>query len=100
MFFKVQDASTGNHIASCLRLLLLLHRCKLYRNGACRCLWQTQASFFLDPYARPGETLARTIASGAMSPCPASDVTPKPRKRGGAWMDDCLGRSKAAHFND
>jgi len=43
MFFKVQDASTGNHIAS----------------------------FFLDPYARPGE------------------------KRGGAWMDDCLGRSKA-----
>ena len=29
------------------------------------------ASFFLDPYARPGE------------------------KRGGAWMDDCLGRSKA-----
>ncbi|OLP85681.1 putative cytosolic oligopeptidase A [Symbiodinium microadriaticum] len=41
MFFKVQDA--GKDIAS----------------------------FFLDPYARPGE------------------------KRGGAWMDDCLGRSKA-----
>jgi len=43
MFFKVLDTQSGNHIAS----------------------------FFLDPYARPGE------------------------KRGGAWMAGCLGRSKA-----
>ena len=43
MFFKVQDASTGGHIAS----------------------------FFLDPSSRPEE------------------------KQGGAWMDGCLGRSKA-----
>jgi len=43
MFFKVLDAESGDHVAS----------------------------FFLDPFARPGE------------------------KRGGAWMDDCLGRSKA-----
>jgi len=43
MFFRVLDAETREHIAS----------------------------FYLDPYARPGE------------------------KRGGAWMADCLGRSKA-----
>lgn len=43
MFFRVLDAETGGHVAS----------------------------FYLDPYARPGE------------------------KRGGAWMADCLGRSKA-----
>jgi len=43
MFFKVLDAQSGKHIAS----------------------------FFLDPYARPGE------------------------KRGGAWMAGCLGRSRA-----
>eukprot|EP00929_Paragymnodinium_shiwhaense_P009343 TRINITY_DN113480_c0_g1_i1.p1 TRINITY_DN113480_c0_g1~~TRINITY_DN113480_c0_g1_i1.p1 ORF type:complete len:763 (+),score=258.44 TRINITY_DN113480_c0_g1_i1:69-2357(+) len=42
MFFKVKDAETGEHMAS----------------------------FYLDPYARPGE------------------------KRGGAWMADCIGRSK------
>jgi len=43
MFFRVLDAGSGNQIAS----------------------------FYLDPYARPGE------------------------KRGGAWMADCMGRSKA-----
>eukprot|EP00931_Biecheleriopsis_adriatica_P055481 TRINITY_DN32816_c0_g1_i1.p1 TRINITY_DN32816_c0_g1~~TRINITY_DN32816_c0_g1_i1.p1 ORF type:complete len:768 (+),score=171.08 TRINITY_DN32816_c0_g1_i1:83-2386(+) len=42
MFFRVMDSESGEHIAS----------------------------FFLDPYARPGE------------------------KRGGAWMADCQGRSK------
>jgi len=43
MFFRVLDSDSGKQIAS----------------------------FFLDPYARPGE------------------------KRGGAWMADCMGRSKA-----
>lgn len=43
MFFRVLDSSSGDHIAS----------------------------FYLDPYARPGE------------------------KRGGAWMADCMGRSRA-----
>lgn len=45
MFFRVLDSETQGHIAS----------------------------FYLDPYTRPGE------------------------KRGGAWMADCLGRSKALH---
>ena len=98
MFFKVQDASTGNHIASCLRLLSISVNV-WFRNllkWRALVLIATQASFFLDPYARPGETLARSLLPAPT--CPASNT--KPRKRGGAWMDDCLGRSKAAHLND
>lgn len=46
-FFNIKDDATGEHVAS----------------------------FYLDPYSRPGE------------------------KRGGAWMDTCLGKSKATERN-
>ena len=99
---EVQDSDTGDHIASCPASCL----CNFQNLRQQRFLesfesFQLRLPFFWTLMRALGRRLCYKkkfrfrgrfiLLEGTRR------MACKPRKRGGAWMDDCLGRSKARH---